>query len=220
MTFPSGNPWIFHRDEIDLLEEEMDAIYEHSQHAPEDPVSQMEDRILHEQIELEERLEAEFALGVDPEHFLRHALPSVEPELDLEETALPSADLKDLLRIHVERDPLYEAIFLWVNQVFLYVQGRYVKEQMHSEDFFRVYASVKMIPIKLSGVQVDPTNQDAFSTQMAKKEAQLCLMYFTRTLASLQHISFLGDERASVFLKQGMILEQAVRAELKRGKIL
>ncbi|MEK7615424.1 MAG: hypothetical protein AAB431_03510 [Patescibacteria group bacterium] len=215
MIFPSGNPWMFHRDEIDLLEEEMETIYQQHERAATDSVSEMEQRILREQIETEEQFEAELSLKMEPEHFLRRSLPSEEAPAFLKEEPLD-----DLLRSHVQRDPLYEAVYLWVARVFSYAHQRYIKEAIRSEDFFRIYVSVKMIPIKLSGVQVDPTIPDVVSQQIAKKDAQLCLIYFARTLDSLHHLSFLGDERATVLAKEGLPIERAIRAELTRGKIL
>lgn len=206
MTFLCDNPWIFHRDEIDLLEEEIDELYRRHGSAAQDLVSQMESRVLKEQLDTEERAEAELTLQIGPEYLLSegHRIPP-------EASQFTESSLTETLRMQAYRDPLYERIYLWTQEVFAFTTKQYVTEHQQDEDLFRVHLNVKMIPIKLIASQTERLMGDAMGDQIAQKEQTLCLTYFQRTLDSLQHRAFLGDEMAAQLFKKGKELERLVR---------
>jgi len=197
---------MFHRDEIDLLEEEMEEIYEQHACEPNDAVSLMEDRVLMEQQETEERFEIELTLQIGPRALL-HPLHEMSdpPAFTADES------LVHLLQAHTARDPLYEDLYLWTQRVFAYARSRYFDRAIRQEDFFRVYVSVKMIPIKFVMALEERCVEDVVAKEIAKKEASLCFLYLERTIDSLQHLSFLGDKDAQPLLKEGIILERNVR---------
>lgn len=216
MTFLCDNPWMFHRDEIDLLEEEIDELYRQHESANEDSVSQMEMRLLKEQLDSEELSEAELALQIGPEYLLSHPHPS-DPDDDPDDD--PDADVSDQsvlqsLRESAYRDPLYSRIYLWAQQVFAYASKRYVTEAVRDEGMFRIYLNAKMIPIKFVAFQTERLSGDSIGEHIAKKEGALCLTYFERTLDSLEHHAFLGDEEAAVFVQEGKEIESLTKKEL------
>ncbi len=208
MTFLCDNPWIFHRDEIDLLEEELDELYRLHESTGEDSVSQMEDRILKEQLNTEEAAEAELTLQIGPKYLLPHA------HLSSADVELPDESLVETLKTHAYRDPLYTRIYGWAQRAFTLAFTRYLKEGVCEESIFRAYVNVKMIPIKFVAAQTERLSGDSIGAQIAKKEGSLCLIYFERTLDSLGHQSFLGDEEATVLLQEGKELERLARPHL------
>ncbi len=201
MTFLCDNPWIFHRDEIDLLEEEMDDIYRAHRPSAHDPVSQMEDRVLKEQLQTEEQFETDVTIDVEPEE--------VRPPHDFFSGSLP-----DSLKAQSARDPLYEVVYLWAKRAYAYAAEKYLSQQFKDEDVFRIYVNVNMIPLKLASALFEQMADDPVSQHIAQKEQQLCFTYLTRTLDSLQHRAFLGDEEAVRLEKEGRELERSIRLHL------
>ncbi len=208
MTFLCDNPWIFHRDEIDLLEEEIDELYRQHESTKGDSVSKMEDRLLQEQLETEELSEAELTLQIGPEYLL----PQIQSSNT--DSALPDESLVQTLRTHAYRDPLYVRIYTWAQCTFAYASNRYHKEGVRDEAVFRAYINAKMIPIKFVASQTERLSKDSIGEQIAQKEGSLCLTYFERTLDSLEHRSFLGDEKATALLQEGKELERLARPHL------
>lgn len=216
MTFLCDNPWMFHRDEIDLLEEEIDELYRQHESANEDSVSQMEMRLLKEQLDSEELSEAELTLQLGPEYLLSHPHvcdPGDNPDDNID-AAEPDESVLQSLRESAYRDPLYSRIYLWAQQVFAYASKRYVAESVRDEGMFRAYLNVKMIPIKFVAFQTERLSGDSIGEQIAKKEGALCLTYFERTLNSLEHHAFLGDEEAAMLVQEGKEIELLAKKEL------
>lgn len=199
MTCLCDNPWLFHRDEIDLLEEEIDEIYRQYDSDEADAHDKMETLVLQEQWETEEQSDKELSFLVGPE-----------------QTFFPESAHEDTTDIHLpcERDPLYEEIYLWANRVFAYTTKRYVKEGVRDEDVFRAHVNVKMIPIKFVATQSEDVADHPIAKQIADTERHLCFTYFTRTLDSLEHRLFLGDEEAAPLVREGKELERLVRSHL------
>ncbi len=208
MTFLCNNPWIFHRDELDLLEEEMDDIYRlHRAGAP-DQISDMEDRVLKEQMQTEEYAELELALEIGPDYLC------VRDREGDHGHDFASDSLSQTLRAYSSRDPLYEQVYLWSQRVFRYTFKRYFSEQKKKEDFFHAHVNVNMIPIKFASAFAEKIVGDSISDRIAHSERQLCLTYFVRTLGALHSQAFSGDEEAVCLEKEGRELERLVRQHL------
>ena len=206
MIYLSDNPWMFHRDEIDLLEEEIDEIYERHDCESKDSVSQMEDRVLEEQQEIEERFETELILKIGPRALLRPSHVHADPS-----TFTNEESLDHFLHTQSARDPLYSALYIWTQSVFIFARAHYFEQGNRQEGLFRMYVNVKMIPIKFVLFLEERCVEDVIAKEMANKEASLCLLYLERTIDSLQHLSFLGDTQAGSLFKEGIILERRVR---------
>lgn len=198
---------MFERNEIDLLEEDLDDIYQEYEPSTREPILKMEGRVLQEQLETEAEFEADLALKIGPEHLLR------ESSLDSEAKSFGKESLKDVLQAHASRDPIYERVYLWAKHVANYSHENYKHDKVHSEDAFRALVNVKMIPIKLACVRSEFSQRDSVSGQIAKKEQRLCLTYFTRTLQALQNLAFSGDEEALILFQEGETLQNKVQNE-------
>lgn len=198
---------MFERNEIDLLEEDLDEIYQQHEPSIREPILKMEGRVLQEQLETEAEYEADLALKIGPEHLLR------EVSGDSETKFFEKESLKDILQAHASRDPLYERVYIWAKHVADCAYDRYEHDKAHREDAFRAYVNVKMIPIKLACVRSEFSQRDSVSGQIAKKEQRLCLIYFTRTLQALQNLAFSEDEEVIILFQEGETLQNKVRNE-------
>ncbi|MBI4714153.1 hypothetical protein HY771_03140 [Candidatus Uhrbacteria bacterium] len=207
MIFQFGNPWMFERDEIDLLEEEIDDIYLQHEPSGRSSVLKMETRVLQEQFEIETEAEAELAMKIGPAYLLMEIMPETQKQPEQKES------LKEILRAHAVRDPLYEHVFLWSRHVSDFARESYENLVEQKEDAFRAYVNVKMIPIKLVGVHSGFSRQDSVARQIAQKDRHLCLTYFAITLRSLQNFALVGNETAMILFKEGEILQKLVKNE-------
>ncbi|MBM5789848.1 hypothetical protein FJZ23_02045 [Candidatus Parcubacteria bacterium] len=213
MTFLCDNPWLFHRDEVDLLEEEMDDLYR--EHAPEEGTAarRMEQRVIQEQMETEERSDAVLEQALEgapvPPDTHVHA-----PDAAFSSGARAPSSLREELFVNSERDPVYERLYQWVERVFAYTTKRYLTEGVRDEDVFRAHVNVKMVPIKFVSALTEFIPGDPVSEQVSETQRELCFVYFTRTLDSLDHRSFLGDGEAAPLVREGRELEELVRAHL------
>ncbi len=209
---------MFHRNEIDLLEEDIDDIYDvyspmptKEQQKKKYPMT-MEENLIQEQMETEERSEAEFTLRVNPSMFAADASLETEDSLSfLKDRSITSEFVRERFR-----PPLYEHVFVWANRVFDLAKDLYEHSVPKSEHAFRVYLNAKMIPIKLSVGLIEESVEDAFADEIAEKEYVLALVYLDRILQSLAMLEpLLIGENASL-LKKGMEIKQFIKELLTR----
>lgn len=205
MTCLCDSPWIFHRDEIDLLEEELDDIFLRYDPESNKQSGEMEARVLKEQLDTEDLSEAQLWLEIGQDDFVPDSTEQAQS------AHLPEDSMADELRLCGERDPAYEQIYLWAQRVFAYTSKRYVEQNKQDEDIFRAHVNIKMIPIKFASAMSEREFGDLMSEQLADKERTLCVTYFERTLDSLEHLAFFGDEQASVLAREGKELERFAR---------
>lgn len=194
MTFLCDNPWIFHRDELDLLEEDLDEIFHQHESQSCSDVAKMEEQVLQEQVLTEESM-ATAEILFEREEPLHE--PSVQATID-------SIPLVQALRAQTIRDPLYEQIYVWAQRVFAYTTDQYFNKDHKEEDLFRIHINVYMIPIKFASA----------AEWHIEKDRQLCFLYFSRTLDSLQHRSFFGDKTAEQLMKEGRACERLSQLHL------
>ena len=216
-------PWTFHRNEVDLLEEDIDDIYDlysplliAGQKEKAYPVT-MEENLIQEQMETEERSEAEFALRVNPSMFgADSTLETEDPLSFLKDRSLTSEFVRESFR-----PPFYEHVFVWANRVFDLAKDLYEHSYPKSEQAFRVYLNAKMIPIKLSVGLIEESVEDAFADEVAEKEYVLALIYLDRILQSLAALEplMIGDD--ATLMKKGAEIKQFIKellARLRRRK--
>lgn len=205
MTFPHENPWVFERDEIDLLEEEIDELYRIHEPTPSRPF-RMETRILQEQLETEEQAESELAWKIGQENLLHEI--SVDSGADV----FIDGSVKEILRAHSYRDPLYERVFLWAQLVSEFSFHFYQLNNSRSEDAFRAFVNAKLIPTKLALTRVE--RSDEIFRQIIQKERKLCLAYFLQIFQALQNLSDFSNEKEwQILLQEGMKLQKLVENE-------
>lgn len=105
MATHSENPWVFERDEIDLLEEDLDEIYR----------THADSQVLEELLEIQEQ-EDDFVI----------ARP-------LDDTSTKS--VKEILRVCSYRNPLYELVFVWSQKVSGLAFQFYNKDSLSEDAF-------------------------------------------------------------------------------------
>ncbi len=206
MTYQSDpqHPWIFHRDEVDLLEEDIEDIYRGYQEQPKTQTV-VEDQVLKEQLETEELSDAELVLKMGSKMFDLEDRSCGVDHNDNESFAVP-------LRPHVNRNPLYIHTRTWAQEVYRFAKDTYHNKQVHSRDIFRVYINVNMIPIKLSIAQTEEMQEDPLAFEIAEKEYVLVLTYLDRVLESLEKIQMQSLTALDELINKGKI----IRAEIFR----
>lgn len=207
MFTDSQSPWTFERDEVDLLEEDIDDLYD-SHQSLDGKIKTMEEAVILEQLETEERAEAEFALHVDVKWLSKRK----EEKQAWEKSFQPEQDLS----CDTERPPFYETLFRFVDQVFLFATDLHKRGGNAAEHAFRVRMNIKMVPIKCAIAMSEETHEDPLSQAMAKKEYKLALVYLDRILISLAFLGAEGNDHAHAFLAPGIQMKRVLQQHLTR----
>lgn len=204
------NDWVFHRDEIDLLEEELEEIYHFIEaHNPKD--TEMEQSVMKEQIASEEQTEMELTSDFGFE-MLEHDHSSCEKTFELN----IDISVQEMLREQVLRDPLYSLFYVWSKDVFQFAKEQYLFGHDKTRDMFRVYLNAKIIPIKLSTGRINESFEDPFLLQIIKKEYDLALTYLDRTLESLRALVVRGYDLLIPFVASGEMLRSKLTDMIDR----
>ncbi|KKW33182.1 MAG: hypothetical protein UY77_C0004G0003 [Candidatus Uhrbacteria bacterium GW2011_GWA2_53_10] len=177
------HPWMFLRDEIDVLEEEFDALFDHKNHAHDPVAHEAEERILEEQVVTEEQSEAELAVRLGPRKEFSSA-PMEIPSLAIE----PALPLKEALRQSAARDPFYERVFEWAGRLGVWARARYETGNEKQSDFFRIQVNAYLVPVKLASAFGHEAQEDSSAALIAAKEADLAQVYVRRIRESLEKL--------------------------------
>lgn len=210
MTFNQSVPWLFHRDEIDLLEEDLDLLYDRFR--SKSVKKSMEQLLIQEQMETEDLFQTEFPLQMDIKTFLvrnKSLLSDSSHEFD----QYPS--VKELLADDV-RSPFYCQILLWSKDVCAKAQKIYQKNDDRAKDAFCIFVNAKMVPIKIAYALEEEMQENPFAFEVAKKEYQLALIYLHRIQNAFNSLS---HDQTGVFVstrKMGVFLEQAIKQSIER----
>jgi hypothetical protein len=197
---------MFHRDEIDVLEEEFDALFDHRNHADDPAAHEAEEWVLEEQVSTEEQSEADLTLRLGPV-----SEPTGESWPAAPEAAAPSVPLKDALRQSAVRDPFYERVFEWAGRLSVWARARYDAGGRRRSDFFRVLVNAYLVPVKLASALGYEVLEEAASAHVAAKEAELAFVYLTRIAESLSALSASGV----LAPEEGQLLQEA--EEIRQG---
>jgi len=206
---PDDHAWVFERDEIDLLEDELEELYTYIEHLHL-PKTAMESLVLKELTDTEDQGEDELTveLGSELLHTHHH-----EPA-PVDEGMSQQGSLRDQLRGQLERDPLYLRAYAWSDGLFAYAKEAYRSGQDGSKAMFRVYVNAKMVPIKLSIGRAQDPKEDPFLFQLVKKEYELALIYLDRTLESLDDLVEQGYSVLLPFVASGQAFRRMLRKAL------
>jgi hypothetical protein len=204
-------PWSFERDEVDLLEEDIDEIYRTYQ-SPKGEVKTIEQAIILEQLETEERAEAEFSLMMGVKGFFKKSEEKTVWGYSSTEERVPEQSFS----CETSRSPFYEHVFRFSEKVFVYAQDAYAHGGNKKEHAFRLRLNVKMIPIKCAVAMSEEMHDDPLSIAMAKKEYKLAIVYTERILISLAFLAADGDVRAKAFLAPGTHIKHVLQQHFLR----
>ncbi|OGL95716.1 hypothetical protein A2348_03755 [Candidatus Uhrbacteria bacterium RIFOXYB12_FULL_58_10] len=208
MPHDPANPWLFRRDELDMLEDEIDGVFDlHEQSR--DPVNRtMEETVIGEQTKTEDSYERRLSDVLGPD-----ALLEDEPHVceHCKDGFPEGVALKDLLS--KKRDPLYVRSYLWATKVFVWARESYWKQGMRNRDMFRVNVNACLVPVKIAFALAEEGHGDAHAPSIAGLEYDLALVYLARTRESLGALRTMGLAYADLVW---MIEEaDALAAEIK-----
>lgn len=210
------SPWFFVRDEFDLLEEEVDAVFVRHDKGMMDPKAHaMEDDVIEEHLQTEAGYDVEWEASLEDD-------ADVEP---CHEHAFAWFDqprpLRELLAQHQTRDPLYLRAFRWAERLFAWSGEAYERTAEKNRDLFRVQVNVSMVPVKIALAREEEWMDDAIGCAWAADEFALALVYLDRSLDSLQRLceqpAF--SHRLGSLWKEGILIRRQIErqcAELVR----
>ena len=184
-------PWIFHRDEIDLLEDELEDLYETYDRDAESSKT-FESVVLSEQMETEEQSDAQLSrrLGVD---FFQKISESSTFSFS-EESQNPKEDSHqhtEFIRSH----PLYQKAKIWAVSLRSVTKQKYEEHGPYASEYFRIYANLNLIPLKIFMALSEEFHEDQVGFEVAQDAYQLSLVYLGRVQESLALVGFGAQER-------------------------
>lgn len=175
----SSNPWMFHRDELDVLEDEIDLLQQKFFPALDLGVETFEAVVLREQLDTEEASDTALSkrLGLTDESL--HVEASDGQVLEDAFAELSSG--QDVFRRH----PLYQFARTWSAQVRTFSKQGYESASYNAEAFFRAYVNAHTVPIKVFTGLCEESFVDMIGLEVAEQEYALALTYIQRILTSL-----------------------------------
>jgi len=182
-------PWMFRRDEIDVLEEEFDDIFHRHSTPAHAKFRAIEEPVLREQMDTEEATEADLAarMGMD---WLAAAPggPASAGAACAHDDLASVRPLRESLRRDITRDPFYERAYLWASRTFRWARDRYANESLRTREVFRVYVNAFLVPAKIAFAQAEESHEEPDVLEVAAKEYELAATYLDRARESLTAI--------------------------------
>lgn len=186
MPDDSANPWLFRRDELDVLEEELDEIFHLHKHESDEMQFEMEAEIISEQTKTENQFERRLTDLLGPASLASH-----EPVCNHCKDGFPDGvKLSDMLV--PERDPLYARAYSWAVRVFYWSRECYWVNSMRNRDMFRVHINAYLVPVKIAFAQTEHRRNDPHAKKISELEYDLALTYLRRTKESLSALTTTG----------------------------
>lgn len=214
--FPDPHfPWSFRRDEVDLLEEDIDDLYDLHQ-STSGRIQTMEQAIISEQLDTEEQADAEFTIRMDMRVFVNREGQKGGKGASVGVPLVSTHEEEDDLSCDASRPPFYEQLFQFADRVFVFASEAYARKDAEREHAFRVQINVKMVPIKCANALSDELHHDLVSLELAKKEYTLALVYLERILVSLAFMATEDHPEAQTFLAPGMQFKKTLIQHLTR----
>ncbi|MBI4435362.1 hypothetical protein HY630_01710 [Candidatus Uhrbacteria bacterium] len=182
-------PWVFRRDEIDILEDELEDLFEAFHRRGRSP--SFESAILAEQLDTEERSDRELSsrLGFDVLEPPPTVLSAREPDEPPDDSFEAWQQELGYVRAH----PLYQKAIRWTMFVKPAAKGGYEQGGMYAGELFRVYANVNLVPLKIFTALCEGMHEDDIGWNIAEEEYRLALTYLDRILESVALLSFSPD---------------------------
>lgn len=176
MMWQHNYPWLFRRDEIDLLEDEMEDLYAKHAQSDQERMLTPEAEVLNEQMETEEYSDAFLALTLGRGDHPSHHDSFFQSKQFFADHDCGSEDLFVMIRQH----PLFQAARHWAVDVRRFAKEGYTQNKVCRREFFRVYANVNLIPIKLFTALAEETQDDSVGQTVAQEAYALVLTYLER----------------------------------------
>jgi len=186
-------PWLFFRDEVDLLEAEYDQIFVKHEATKNDPgITELEKMVIKEQQQTESQAEVDIDEMID----IQLTDPETRPPSfasTFRAVSEESLSLKSLLGKDVQRHVAYEISWRWSREVFAWSQKQYYQKARKNQDIFRVHINACLVPAKILFAQSEEAIGDNLSRHIAVRELELAKIYLERTVDSLKLLASNGD---------------------------
>jgi hypothetical protein len=202
------NHWFFHRDEVDVLEEEIEDIYVSHRRAG-CKMQVMEHKLIEEQMLTEAGSDLDEMSSQDA-IFDAPLFDQEEIRQDMDMSLDEYVSVLEHLRHLAQRDELYSLTYVWSREVFEFARDRYVSGEDRSKEMFRVYLNVNMIPVKLSVASVEEVLSEPASVDLARREYEFAVIYLERTLDSLEKLIDRGYVFFLPFIRSGIQIRKLI----------
>ena len=118
--------------------------------------------------------------------------------------------------LSIRQHPLYQRTRVWTGHLRTVAKNGYDRGGVHRRNFFRVYANVNLVPIKIFAALCEEMHNDRLGQTVAQEEYLLALMYLERMRQSLSHVLYSVEEGEVVKLlqAQGEGLKQSILSQL------
>lgn len=165
--------WLFQRDEVDVLESELDALWDaYSKPSKE---RTREAAILKEYADTEDWAETELLLRLGPAE--EHGEPCAHEED--RRRAFEEQPLTEYLRLGLQRDPLYAEALQWARGTVEVLMG------VEGPEAFRVRVNALLVPVKLAYALMGEGHEGAAARETARSDYELARTYLARAAESL-----------------------------------
>lgn len=179
-------PWVLRRDEIDILEDELEDLYETFHR--EGDVPSFESAILREQLDTEEQSDQVLSgrLGFD-------VLEPPNSVLSARESSAPPSDPISAWRqelSYVRAHPLFQKARQWATTMKPAARNGYEQGGAYAAECFRIYANANLVPLKIFTGMCEELHEDALGFEIAYEEYRLAVTYVERILESMSFMTF------------------------------
>lgn len=182
------NPWVFHRDELDVLEDEIEEL--HKQFPLTEDSASVESLVLQEQSDSEDASDAALSIKLGLASLDGISVAAIEERPELNDAYIEVAAGSDLFRRH----PLYQRVRRWCASIRTYAKRGYDQHETYEEAYFRVYVNAHSVPVKVFTALCEESFSDSIGLEVAEEEYQLALLYVGRILSSLSMAVISADD--------------------------
>ncbi|MBI4592111.1 hypothetical protein HY733_01550 [Candidatus Uhrbacteria bacterium] len=209
-----GYPWMFHRDEIDLLEDELEDLYE--TFPPDADPPTFETMVMREQWETEEQSEQELTSRLEGT-----LLEPLDPSLFSIRQVSACSDSDESwhhemvqMRIH----PFFQEAKRWVTFVKPLVKQRYEQAISDAPEWFRIYANLNMVLLKIFTGLCEERHGGEVGETLAWEAYQLAHTYVGRVAESFRLVSFCVEPQEWITQSRGQAeaLRDTLAVKLKQ----
>jgi len=204
-------PWLFHRDDLTLLEEDFDALFESHELTQSKREKDMEESVLKEHLQTEERSESQLAERLGPEWIIEAFADELD-DSEQEETSHSHLHVE-----HAQIDPLYAEVIRWTKATVRWGRRQYFKKGNRSEDVYRILVNAHLVPMKISFALSEEHDAEKLSREIAAKEYELAAIYLERTLGSLRSLALrleFGEELLQA-IRRAQIIQREIHVRRK-----
>lgn len=191
--------WLFQRDEVDVLESELDALWD--RYTKPGKERTREAAVLKEYADTEDWAETELLLRLGPA--AEHGEPCTHEED--RRRAFEQMPLAEYLRQGLQRDPLYAETIQWARGV-----SELARVAEEGPDMFRARVNALLVPVKLAFALMGESHEGRAAKETARADYELTRTYLARAAESL---SRLGHGSAA---QRAGVIEGAVAIRRKR----